>query len=390
MRVVPFANRRSLVTILVAGMLGVIGVTSTGAVQGYAAHARSWRPQATLPAPAEGVTAIRLPDGSVLALGGDDGVDAQTRMAARLLPGTATWIRLPSAPVDLATPGALALSMDSVVVTAPAFANGNLAEPSRALLFDPLTGTWAALPVVPVPLFAPVLLRLDSQHVLALGGVGGAVGAVLNLHTRAWTRVLSPVQNLASYTAVMLPTCGVMLLASVSVAGNGQPAPVRQSWLFTPQRTWRRLARAPILADGAQAALLDGNRVLFAGGRPLADDPRAAAPPALLYDAQRNTWSVAGSTGENHRGGQLVALAGDRALLIGGHDAGGAPSRECLLFDGHSWRATESLPGPWAGYAVVAVSSTNVLLIGGDRPRARSIAPVADTMVWSLDPTPVG
>ena len=390
MRVVPVAHRRYLVTILVLGMLGVIGLPSTGAMHAYAAHARSWRPQATLPAPAEGVTAIRLPDGSVLALGGDAAAGADTRMAARLLPGSSAWIRLPSAPVDLATPSALALSIDSVVVTAPAFASGNLAKPSSALLLDPLTGTWAALPVVPAPLLAPVLLRLDSQHVLALGAVGGAVGAVLNLQARTWTTVLSPVQNLASYTAVMLPGRGAMILVSVVLDSSGRPTPVRQGWLLTPQRRWHRLAGAPIQADGAQAALLDGDHVLFAGGRPLADDPRAAAPPALLYDVQNNTWSVAGSTGQNHRGGQLVALAGGRAILVGGHDAGGTPSTECLLFDAHSWRATASLPGPWAGYAVVAVSSTSVLLIGGDRPHGSSIDAVADTIVWSLDPAPVG
>lgn len=142
----------------------------------------------------------------------------------------------------------------------------------------------------------------------------------------------------------------------------------------------------PISEDGAQAVTIDSNRVLFAGGRPIGDNPDQAAPPPIVYNAEANSWEVTGTAGQTHRGALLVALGAGNALLIGGHNARGEPTAECLLFDGARWHRAESLPGPWADYAVVGLPDSRVLLVGGDRRRATSIEPVADTIVWSLDP----
>ena len=340
--------------------------------------------------PAEGLTAIRLSDGSVLALGGDATMGPRTRLATRLPAGAASWIRLHDAPVALDTPAVLALTAASVMVVAPSFANGTVAAPSRALLLEPMHGLWFMLPQVPVPLLSPRLLRLDLTHVIAVGAVGQFVGAIFDLHAQRWATVSAPISNLASYTTIILPDRGMLLMATVAINGYGQPYPVQQSWLLSGRHEWSPLARPPELADGAQAVLVDGQTVLFAGGRPLADNPNAPAPPPMLYNDTDNAWSIAGRTGQNHRDGQLVGLGGGRGMLIGGQSAHGAPSTECLLYAGHGWQEAAPLPGPWARYAVVALSDTKVLLMGGDRGEASRIRPVADTMIFSLDPAPLG
>jgi hypothetical protein len=104
----------------------------------------------------------------------------------------------------------------------------------------------------------------------------------------------------------------------------------------------------------------------------------------LIYDLESDHWSIAGSTGDTHRGGSLIAVGDGRALLVGGHGPDGIPTTGCLLFSGTAWVASQSLPGPWAGYALARLLDGSVLLIGGDRPRNHTFGPVADTMVLRL------
>jgi hypothetical protein len=346
----------------------------------------SWRAGAFLPAAADGLTAVRLGDGSVVAVGGEAALTAHTRMAALLSPGAASWARLPDAPVDLDTPAALVLTPETVMIVAPSYASYMLASPSKALLLDVLHRTWTMLPEVPIPLLRPALYRLDMTRVIAVGAVGGPVGAVFDLHRGRWAAIGSPLPNLASYTTVMLPGRGMMMMITVAIDGHLQPYPVRRASLLDSSLRWVPLAPPPYTADGAVAVVLGVDRVLFACGRPAGDDPAAQAPRPLLYVPSSNAWIIAGSTGQNHRGGSLVGLSGGRALLIGGHSALGEPTMECLLFAGLTWGPAAPLPGPWAGFAAVAVDESHVLLLGGDRSGPTTIGPVADTIVWSFDP----
>jgi hypothetical protein len=206
------------------------------------------------------------------------------------------------------------------------------------------------------------------------------------LRTHAWTPLEGPVSDLASYATAMLPGKGVLILASVAISAAGQPLAVRRAWLLSGRHAWRQVARPPDAEDGAQAVAIDDHRVLFAGGRPLGDNPSQSAPPPIIYDDASNTWKITGSTGDSHRGGLLVALGADLALLVGGHGAMGDPTSECLLFDGSNWHHTQPLPGSWADYALVALPDFRVLLLGGDRREASTIRPVTDAILWSLDP----
>jgi hypothetical protein len=350
------------------------------------ADARSvplWQPMPLLPAPSAGLAAGRLPDGSVVAIGGDAATGAVARMAARFT-STGGWQRLPNAPQTLDTPGVLVLGEHAVMVIAPSFANGTIASPSDTFILDPIWGRWITLPPCPVALAAPHLVRLNSHTVLATGAAGNTIGATFDLTTQHWSALASPVANLATYSVVEAPGRGALLFASVAITASGQPCGVRQTWLLDPARTWQMLARPPLVFDGATAVALTSHTFLLAGSYPVEDDPRVMAPPALLFDLQSDRWSVAGSTGNTHRGGALVALPDGRALLVGGHGPDGAPTADCLLFTGTTWEAARSLPGPWAGYALTSLADGSVLLIGGDRPRDHTFGPVADTMVLPL------
>ncbi|HWE64856.1 MAG TPA: hypothetical protein VHB98_24345 [Chloroflexota bacterium] len=376
---------------MVALLLGVglLQVTSLTLALAHSAPAPSWRPLAALPAPTAGLAATRLPDGSVLAVGGDASTGTNTELAARFSLQSGSWHRLPNAPVPLATPAVLALNMHAVLVVAPSIANGTMAAPSKALILDPLRGQWLSLPSCPVALFQPRLLQLNAHEVLAVGGIGDTIGAIFDRSTQRWTPLASPVAALSTYTLAALPDGRAMLVASVAIDAQHQPAMVRQAFALTAAHTWQTLARPPIAVDGEQAVALDDHRILLAGGYGLADDPSAPVPPALIYDVHLDRWSVAGATGADHRGAQLVALAGGRALLIGGHGPDGQPSAGCLLFDGSRWQAAQPLPGPWAGYALVTLADGSVLLIGGDRPSSDGFTTVADTMLLPLG-TPQG
>jgi hypothetical protein len=352
----------------------VIAPTLLAAIVGNpalpAVGASAWKSLPALPAPTAGLTAVRMPDDSIVALGGDATLGLQSRMAIRLNPRHDAWRRLPSAPVDLDTPGALVLGNHAVFVVAPSFANGAISAPSQALLLDPVWGRWISLPPCPVALLDPRVLRLNPNTVLAAGGVGNLLGATFNLTTLRWTPLDSPVRNLAGYSLAALPNQGAILLASVAIDARGNPVPVLRAWHLSPSSSWSPIARPPILVDGATAVALGSAQVLFAGGYPLGDDPRLPTPPALLYDLAHDQWTISGSTGSDHRGGQLVALGNGDAVLVGGHAPNGQPTSSCLMFSHANWRHAFALPAPWAGYAAVSTQRGELLLIGGARPSA--------------------
>lgn len=281
-------------------------------------------------------------------------------------------------------PAALELDAQRVLVVAPSFANGTIASPSKALLLDPLSGVWRALPDCPVPLYDPRLLHLGAGTVFAAGGVGSTVGATLDLASLRWTIVRSPVPAISTYAVAPIAGSAELLVAGVAVDRHQHPYAVRRAFTFGASRLWHEVARPPVAMDGARAISLDDGRVLLASGYPIGDDPTRLAPPAMTYDPRTDRWTVVGSTGQDHRGAQLLALSGGRGLLIGGHGADGRPSAGSLLFDGHAWRTMRALPGPWSGYALAALADGSVLLIGGNRPTADGFAPVADTMLLPL------
>lgn len=372
---------RMAAVLLGAALVQGTSVTMAGA---HPATTPSWRRMAALPAPNAGLAATRLPDGSVLAAGGDVTSGAQSAAALRFTVSAGSWQPLPDAPAPLGTPALLPLDAHDVLVVAPSVASGTMAAPSRAYMLDPRRGQWLSLPPCPVPLFQPRLLELDAREVLAAGGIGDTIGAIFDRATHRWTPLTSPVPRLSTYTLAPLPGGGTMLVASAAIDAHQHPYLVRQAFALTTTHTWRSLARPPFGVDGEQAAVLDDQRVLFAGGYGLEDDPSAPVPPTLIYDARRDRWTTAGAIGTDHRGAQLLALPGGRALLVGGHGADGRPSAGCLLYTGSRWQAAQSLPGPWAGYALVTLSDGSVLLIGGDRPTGDAYTAVADTLLLPI------
>lgn len=370
-------------SILACGMFA-LSVAAPVAATAQSPSTVAWRSVAALPAPAQGLAAIGLQDGSILAVGGDAVMGARTRFAARYSATTGRWQRLPDAPAPLDTPALLQLNQRAVLVVAPSFAGGTLASPSRAFSFDPLRGQWQALPPCPVPLYAPHLLRLNAREVFAGGGIGNTVGAIFDLAVQRWSSIVSPIPAIATYTMAPLPGGEVLLVASVAIDVHKHPYMVRRAFALRAARTWRPLARPPLAVDGAQAVALGDGRVLLAGGYPEGDDPMRPVPPALIYTIATDRWQRGAFTGADHRGAQLIDLPNARALLVGGHSPDGAPSAGCLLFDGHAWQTLRPLPGPWAGYALAALQDGGVLLVGGDRAVANGFAPVADTMLLPL------
>lgn len=370
-------------SILACGMLALPAVVpAVAAAQSPSTVA--WRAVAALPIPVQGLAAVQLQDGSILAVGGDAMMGSHTRFAARYSVGDGRWQRLPDAPAPLDTPALLPISPDAVLVVAPSFAGGTLASPSKVLSFDPRRGRWQFLPSAPVALYAPHLLRLNAREVFASGGIGAAVGAIFDVVARRWIAVASPIPNIATYSVAPLPGGGVLLVASVAIDAHKHPYMARRAFALRADRTWHPLARPPIAVDGTRAVALGGGRVLLAGGYPQGDDPRGQVPPSLIYDAGTDRWQVGAVTGADHRGAQLIGLPAGRALLVGGHGPDGAPSAGCLLFDGRDWQALRPLPGPWAGYALVALQDGAVLLVGGDRAVPGGFAAVADTLLLPI------
>jgi hypothetical protein len=376
-----FRLRALLPTLLLCLVGPWLGATQPARAR--TALASAWQPLAPLPVPSDDIAAVALPDGSVLAVGGDAGVLHGVRLTARYSAITGTWQRLPDAPVPMSTAALATLASGVVLVVEPSFALGGTATPSRALIFSPATGKWRILPSCPVPLLSPRLVSLSASEMLAVGGVGANIGAVLNVTTGQWTVVPSPVPNLATYAIAPLGVGRVLLVAEVAIDGHGTPGAVRRAFAFSAQGSWQELARPIASEDGAQAVALDSGEILLAGGYPVGDNPNLPVPPAQLYRPRTNSWQILSSTGAASRGAQLLALPGGRALLVGGHFPAGNPSSQCLLYRQGRWHSVDNLPGPWSGYALVVLPRGDVMLIGGDRPIGHGFGASNQTLLLS-------
>ncbi|HEU4394551.1 MAG TPA: kelch repeat-containing protein, partial [Planctomycetota bacterium] len=233
-----------------------------------------------------------LPDGRVLVCGGFGAAGTTLPSVEIFDPASRTWTTAPPMAGDRARHTATALA-DGRVLVAGGYTNaaGPLAFAASNEIFDPVAGTWSAGPAPVAARGGHTATRLADGRVLLAGGARFA---------DAVAEVFDPASGTLQRTA-------------------GDPA-------------HHRVFHA--------AALTESGRVLLAGG---------GAVFAEAFDPATGTFSAAGATPvfglattDSVFHGALVAIPGDRAVLVGGLAAGGAPDggdlvmASVLLWDGRS------------------------------------------------------
>ncbi|MFL5627118.1 MAG: kelch repeat-containing protein [Ktedonobacteraceae bacterium] len=193
---------------------------------------------------------------------------------------TGNWSYAPGH-LDVARDGGLAVLLhDGRVLIAggegPWHVSGNTAE-----LFDPQTGTWFRVGIMP-------------------WGWGGAAMTVLA----------------ASDERVFV--CG----------GANETTTFANATLFNPSTAeWKQVASMHTPRAGHQATLLSGNRILVSGGV----NASGTLPSSEIYDVATNTWSDGPNLHEPRGGHLAIMLKNGDVLVIGGSSTTGILA-SCELF----------------------------------------------------------
>jgi hypothetical protein len=220
-------------------------------------------------------TATLLTDGRVLVAGGGsretyhEGERQPTASAELYDPDAGTWSAAASMLAPHTAHTATLLQDGRVLVIPTGGGSWEVGAPDAgdAEIYDPVSGSWSAIPYDPVEFHTATLLR--DGRVLVVGGdwrdgeIRTGTASLFDPRTRTWTRAADTLAPRGWHTATLLLD-GTVLVAG---AGDGGYGGSTAAEVFDPDRgTWTRV---PDMIGGhaehAAVALADG-RVLVVGG----------------------------------------------------------------------------------------------------------------------------
>jgi hypothetical protein len=363
----------------------------------------------------EGISAIPLPGGRVLAVGAGTVGSELTGRAWILDPATPTWTETAKPP--LALRAAVGVPIDGSVLVAGSPVNTS--SIAAAMRFDPLAVTWRAAAAPSVARVGATLTALQAGGALLLGGSPVTSGCApllggerYDASTDAWTPVGHLSVPRAEHVASLLPDG--RLLVALGTTGSGQRDCIVSSHatdtaeVLDPAALVTVTLPAPAAPAGA-AALPPPSQVRLADLKQAADcavpttclAPRVFAPyatgggvlavplrPGLLSIAPDGTpASFAAPRDGADRGDGAALLADGSVLLIGLGNSSSPPRPAAARFDPLTGKVTPvTAPGPYRSISgMVALPDGRILLVG--EPRATAPAgPDATGAASSADP----
>ena len=257
-------------------------------------------------------TANRLPDGSVLAAGGDKGFEGMINLTEIYVPAESVWVA--GAPMAHARYGHTATTLPDgsiLVLGGRASLDGGVI-PHAEIYTHGSTTPWKAVAGMTAPRMLHTATLLADGRVLVAGGRAGATTALLaeiyDWKENVWAPAGQMKASHYGHTATLLEKDRVL------VAGGGenlQPSKAAEIW--NPETsTWTETAPMPRAHANHTAARLSGGRVLVVGGNLL-------TPTAVdVYDDAEGVWKPGPSLQRGRFQHALTPFGVDRFLVSGG------------------------------------------------------------------------
>ncbi len=249
-------------------------------------------------------------------------------------------------------------------------------------LIDSLSGNVAVLPQT-------ILARLHQTVTLGAGErvvvAGGVVWErekwspvsrvdVYDVARRRW-RVAAPLHSARSDAAAVALKDGRVAV----FGGNFGTRLLDTVEIYDPRRdAWTEAAPMPRPRTQHAAVLLRDGRVLIAGGIDADGGPTAAT---FLYDPSANAWTDGPLMTQPRMQQSTVRLASGDVLFAGGDDAAASTSELYLASEGR-FVASGVLQHPRFVAQAAALPDGRVVLNGGLPPHMTTYAPLGSTEIW--------
>jgi N-acetylneuraminic acid mutarotase len=329
-----------------------------------------WVAAADMQDPREGHTATRLPDGTVLVVGGWTSAGAPLASVEIYNPATNAWRRAANLLVPRAGHTATLLVNGKVLVTGGSSASAFL---SSAELYDMSNDTWSPAASMAVPRRNHTATLLSNGKVLvAAGGGCGSCGSYgytnsAELYDAAidtWTPAASLALPHADHTATLMAD-GRVLVAGGSISFPGENPqdtemydPVSDIWSSAGT-----ILGEPIDPRYSSATLLPDGKVLLAGGGDATD---WVLDGNFLYDPATNSWSAGGNLETFRELHSATMLPSGEVLIAGGFNYSDvAASSELYDPATGTSKIGSNLVIPRAAHTATLLPNGMVLVTGG-------------------------
>jgi Galactose oxidase, central domain len=304
--------------------------------------------------------------------------------------------------------GAVVLQNGRVLVAGGA--DGTSAALTKAAVYDPAAGTWAATAALQVPRRLHTATRLGGGKVLVTGGAGGSSrlspglpsAEIYDPATGTWKSAAAMHEPRHGHGAVLLPDTKVLVAGGTATRSGDSLRSLRTAELYDPAAdAWTVTGAMTDARSGHAIAVLKGGKVLVCGGTaPISGTGEAALAYCELYNPATGAWTPTGSLTRPRSRHQLVPLTDTTVLAVGGSTPGtpgdgtfdpfDALTAELYDLNTGTWTAMPSRPGGRGFHRAVPIGSGRVLVVGGTADTADDVgyqsALIFDTgaKTWSV------
>jgi WD40 repeat protein len=349
---VLLTNGQVLVAGSGAGMYCSICPFPLATAELYDPAAGTWTRTGAMNSPRESHTATLLTDGTVLAVGGEDGL---VSLGSNVLssveiydPVGRTWIYTGWLN-DYRELHTATLLTNGQVLVAGGWDGFNFL--SSAELYDRTTGAWTVTGNLNTPRSSHTATLLLNGQVLVAGGSGDASTELYDPETGTWTATGSMAGPRSGHAMTLL-TSGKVLVAG----GNSGSGLLATAELYDPATgTWTATASLNVARVYHTATLLPNGQVLVAGGHGGANYLSSAE----LYDPASGKWTVVAPLNIARSQHSAVLLPNGRALVSGGFISDYSPyeTSTAELYDPGNGSSPAAQPTTLTGLKILANGS---------------------------------
>lgn len=330
----PMTSPRSLhnATLLADGRVLLAGGASGGdastalvTAELYDPASRSFSPTGSMSVPRLGAASLRLSDGRVMMIGGEDTTGISVASVELYTPATGRWATTGAMGADRVNPTATELPDGRVLVVGGYQGNSSCCALASAEIYDPATGEFTATGAMATARRNHTATLLNDGRVLVAGGYNGSYLDAPELYDPA-TGSFTAAASMG--TPRRFPTANLLVNGRVLVVGgfaSGTEA-LASADLYEPRAGTFTPTGAMTTARGRHTATrLPNGKVLIAGGYDLVN----ALASAEVFDPESGRFSPTGSMKTPRwRHTETRLLNGDVLIAGGRDDAGPLASAE--------------------------------------------------------------